>query len=316
MVADRDSTTLQFLAQHSNKTTKSGNVQHPLVRVRTLARLAEGIGLLNIKKKDGKVEITDLGREYYSKRAADKWSLSQAQKELLCDYILSDYYRTETIYAITSLFKLVKSGYTGRALAHQFAIEIGKEQAWKSEVTYKGFTEFGLNYINELGLLEIDDKSLLLKDMAKEVRYQENVNTVQPIKLPDGELPRPEPKKLGNSEKYTSNPRRSKNALIHAGFKCEINQTHTTFINKKSKQQYMEAHHLIPMQQQGKFENDIDVPENILCLCPNCHRKIHLADDASKKEMLKQVYEKKKDELPKRGIEISFNTLKRFYSMS
>jgi len=315
LTARKGTTDLQTLAVNYPETTKSGNVKHPLVRVRTLARLAEGMGLLTISKRK-KVEITDLGEKYYDARLNDKWSLSKAQKEILCDYILSDYYRTETIYSITTLFGLYKSGYVGDELAHQFALNIGKDKLWKSPVTYRGFTKFVLSYIQEMGLLEIDDKDLLLDKISKERRYQESVNDVEPIHLPQGNLPRPKPKKYGKSSRYLSNPRRSKNALIAAEFKCEIDQNHTTFLNKKSKKQYMEAHHLIPISRQVDFIHDIDVPENILCLCPNCHRKIHLAEDISKKEILKQAFEIKKHQLPQGGISIDFKALVGIYGVS
>ena len=145
--ADKETTDLDTLANNYQNTTKSGDVKHPLVRVRTLARFAEGLGLLDMSQ-DKTVTITDLGRQYYQLRADEKWSVSKYQAQLLRDYIWSDTQRTETIYSITTLFNLIKSGYTDDELTHRFAIEIGKEDAWKSDVTYKGFTEFGMNYIS------------------------------------------------------------------------------------------------------------------------------------------------------------------------
>lgn len=47
-VAKRDNTDIQTLADLSQHTTKSGKAKHPMVRVRTLARLAEGVGLVEI----------------------------------------------------------------------------------------------------------------------------------------------------------------------------------------------------------------------------------------------------------------------------
>jgi len=313
-VMQQGTTDLQTIADLSAHTTKSGKVKHPLVRVRTLARLAEGVGLIEIFEKN-KVRITEIGKQYSNARTGDKWSISKVQQKILGKYIISDYYRTETIYSITTLFELCKKGYTGDDLSHQFAIEIGKDDAWKSKVTYHGFTNFGLNYISELGLLDIDEKDLLIEDISKEQRYQKDLNIVDPIKVPPGKIPRPKPKKYGGSERYSTNPRRARNALEMANFKCELDSNHTTFINKKSKKQFMEAHHLIPMGKQDSFEFDIDVPENILCLCPNCHRKIHLAEDNQKKEVLLQVYEQRRDKLPQRGIFLNFETLLDFYSI-
>ena len=151
LTADKETTDLDTLANNYQNTTKSGDVKHPLVRVRTLARFAEGLGLLDMSL-DKTVTITDLGRQYYQLRADEKWSVSKYQAQLHRDYIWSDTKRTETIYSITTLFNLIKSGYTDDELTHRFAIEIGKEGAWKSDVTYKGFTEFGMNYLEELGM--------------------------------------------------------------------------------------------------------------------------------------------------------------------
>ena len=53
-VAKKGTTDLQTLADLSAQTTKSGKAKHPLVRVRTLARLAEGIGLIEIFEKNTK----------------------------------------------------------------------------------------------------------------------------------------------------------------------------------------------------------------------------------------------------------------------
>jgi 5-methylcytosine-specific restriction protein A len=153
--ARQGATNLQTIADNYRETTKSGDVKHPLVRVRTLARLAEGIGLIKISKGN-RVEITALGKRYYDARSSDKWVLSEAQKELLCKHILADENRTGTIYSITSLLNLRRSGHSGEELAREFAIAIGKDDAWNSDVTYKGFTQFVSSYIEELGLLERD----------------------------------------------------------------------------------------------------------------------------------------------------------------
>ena len=50
--------------------------------------------------------------------------------------------------------------------------------------------------------------------------------------------------------------------------------------------QFVEVHHLIPMEKQNDFEDSLDVPENIVALCPNCHRKIHLASKSEKQPMI------------------------------
>ena len=77
----------------------------------------------------------------------------------------------------------------------------------------------------------------------------------------------------------------------------------------------MEAHHLIPMSKQGMFEYDIDVPENILSVCPTCHRKVHLAKDNDKKKILFEAFKNRKSMLMERGIVLDINMLLSMYSI-
>ena len=64
-VAKRGITDLQALAGLSAHTTKSGKVKHPLVRVRTLARFAEGLGLIEIINAGvSEIVVTDIRDRY------------------------------------------------------------------------------------------------------------------------------------------------------------------------------------------------------------------------------------------------------------
>lgn len=150
------STDLATLAEHSGETTKSGKAKHPMHRVRELVRFAVGIGLIRKIGKSG-IEITELGRKYSQLRAEEKWSLSKQQKEILREHILSNPSASQTIHSIASLLGLVEGGYSGKALAQQYAVIIGKKDAWRSEVTSNDFTNFGLSYLRELGFIGRDN---------------------------------------------------------------------------------------------------------------------------------------------------------------
>jgi 5-methylcytosine-specific restriction protein A len=75
----------------------------------------------------------------------------------------------------------------------------------------------------------------------------------------------------------------------------------------------MEAHHLIPMSIQKDFTNSLDVPGNIISVCPNCHRKLHYACLEDKEGMINILYEKRKKGLERFGIDISLNELFKLY---
>lgn len=112
------------------------------------------------------------------------------------------------------------------------------------------------------------------------------------------------------THKFKRNEQLAKNALARAQYKCSIDSNHSSFETKNGNQ-YMEAHHLIPLSKQDDFEYSLDVDANVVCLCPNCHKKLHYGKDVE--DMLKALYEDRKDKLLSSGIEINFEDLLELY---
>lgn len=101
------------------------------------------------------------------------------------------------------------------------------------------------------------------------------------------------------------------NALAHAHYECEVDASHLTFIRKKSEKKYTEPHHLIPMAFSDEFEVSLDVEENIVSLCSNCHNLIHYGKDAN--ILITQLYEERKTVLENVGINITLGRLLSMY---
>ena len=64
------------------------------------------------------------------------------------------------------------------------------------------------------------------------------------------------------------------------------------------------------------FNFNIDVLENVVCLCPNCHARIHFSDMRDRKTMLKYLFEKKKDDLESAYIQINLRELNNLYQIN
>lgn len=115
----------------------------------------------------------------------------------------------------------------------------------------------------------------------------------------------PETGSQATSSRPKTNAKLGKTKLEQADFKCEINPAHNTFEtkgkNEKKSHQYMESHHFIPMKAQKDFKGiNLDRMENLVCLCPNCHRQMHYGTIEAKKEILKEIYAKKYYDLYKK----------------
>ena len=110
---------------------------------------------------------------------------------------------------------------------------------------------------------------------------------------------------------YPRDQQKKVNALMRSGFKCEFDESHESFISRKTGKRYLEPHHLIPLEYWESFKKDIDVEANIVCLCSNCHNEVHYGANAER--IIKCLYMKRKDELQSAEIGISFENLMKMY---
>ena len=106
----------------------------------------------------------------------------------------------------------------------------------------------------------------------------------------------------------------AKNSLRHARWKCEFNASHETFPRRIDGLPYLETHHLIPLKYANRFGTSIDVPENIVCLCSMCHNRIHYGKN--NREIIEYLWNLRKDDLRKLGIDIGLSQLLTFYNIN
>ncbi|MEI7884380.1 MAG: HNH endonuclease [Clostridia bacterium] len=92
--------------------------------------------------------------------------------------------------------------------------------------------------------------------------------------------------------------------LKASDYSCEYNINHKTFTAKASGYEYMEGHHLIPLRNQEKFKNSLDIYANIVSLCPICHRLLHSAVQQQKERVIEKIFYVRKERLYSSGISL------------
>jgi len=93
-------------------------------------------------------------------------------------------------------------------------------------------------------------------------------------------------------------------AKMLTGYKCFIDNSHESFEDRTG-HNYVDTMHLVPLANDKEYEADLDVIENIVCLCPNCMARLYEGKDIDREKMLVDIYYRKKDELEKAGIKAS-----------
>ncbi len=197
-----------------------------------------------------------------------------------------------------------------------FFIDLGILKRIKENYYLSFFTQE--NYLNEISNLSIynDTKGLDQKYISDEENINEKFDYHYHNKEILKKLNNRKPKLEENSRtRYFTDRRIKETVFKNNEYKCFFDNSHTTFLRINGTQ-FMEGHHIIPMNAQKDFKNvNIDRVENILCLCPNCHRKVHLSLKDEKKQLLRKVYEAKRKDLFNAKLNITFNDLyKKYYS--
>ncbi|WNF21307.1 hypothetical protein [Mesobacillus jeotgali] len=156
--------------------------------------------------------------------------------------------------------------------------------------------------------IHIDPESIVFKKQLnlddEDDIFQQEIGAAA-VKLP----------RTSSSLKYPRDPKVALTALMKEEFQCEGNPEHETFESASGKP-YMEAHHLIPISLQSKFDASLDVVENIACLCPGDHRLIHYGIGEQKVELLYKLWNRKKEGLKRRGIVIGYEEFLSIYIQS
>lgn len=166
-------------------------------------------------------------------------------------------------------------------------------------------------------VLAIEDDLLLDEEEYNErvEKYLSNGGTISPTY---NEAPKEKADLILDSSKKGIYPRDkavAANALTLANFQCEVDITHPSFTRRTLNNNYTEAHHLVPLENHEEFSYSLDVEENVVSLCSNCHNCIHYGVNSEREILIQTLYEKRKDMLKKVGIDITFKQLKELYDI-
>jgi hypothetical protein len=97
--------------------------------------------------------------------------------------------------------------------------------------------------------------------------------------------------------------------IINKKFKCELDNIEerkcSYFISESTGKNYLEGHHLIPVEYWKKFKYSIDVSGNIVPLCPRCHRELHHGQKQRIKKLLIYLLREREKRLSKCNISLN-----------
>ncbi|WP_405276684.1 HNH endonuclease [Methanobrevibacter sp.] len=105
------------------------------------------------------------------------------------------------------------------------------------------------------------------------------------------------------------NPNVIQTVLEDSEYSCFFDKTHITF-ESYNRPNYVEGHHVIPVALNDSFDEELDCEDNVIALCPNCHKAIHYATNEHKEDLLKYIID---NDVNLSRFDITLEDLKEFY---
>lgn len=208
--------------------------------------------------------------------------------------------------------------YDLRNYKDKFIISIAKYNTYmfRRQRFYKGtypkLDKKILNYLeNYLNPAESVDDTIFQEEVQKE-------DSSKAKALPNDSTEKPSYRTGTNGRQVDKKARITKAALIEAEFKCAGNEKHITFTTTRG-DIYMEGHHFIPCTCTNsedfwnKYNVNIDCVENIISLCPICHRLVHFGSEQERSDLLEKLYYIQITKIKSIGIDISLDELLNLY---
>lgn len=193
---------------------------------------------------------------------------------------------------------------------------------------------FNINLINRPQNEEVEMKaphakkiiSTFIDEEDNESDYLEKIDSISEYNINEdvgNEAYKEEPiiaKKFEVGRRFRVNPLLGKIAIQKAYYCCEKDHNHMTFTSNRTHKNYMEAHHLIPVcfQQEiwDKYHINIDCIENLVSLCPICHKAIHYGTKEVKTEIITELYEKILPKYKSIDFDITLDEIKNLYNIN
>ncbi len=237
-----------------------------------------------------------------------------------------DDYTPNINYRILSTIRSL--GLLEEAGQDQFGFQIfnltskAKNLIAKIDYNIANYSNYGVEIIQKEETRDLEPKNTIKEKSREEIFedifdeiYLAQSNEVSPDKISNIlNLDSPQPITNNYAKNSTRrDPVKAANARVAANYLCEYNSNHRSFTNKATNHDYVEAHHLIPMQLQNRFFYSLDIEANIVALCPVCHRMIHHATNEEKRDIITKLYNDRIERLKKCNIYIELDDLLKFY---
>ena len=123
----------------------------------------------------------------------------------------------------------------------------------------------------------------------------------------------------GGRKRFKTQKKIRDSVLKKANYLCDCNDARHFYFESTEFNNYVEGHHIVPMNRQLEYYHDssinLDIPNNIIPLCPNCHCQIHLGSRKARLEIISEIYVRNKAKLLAFNSSLTLAILASYYNI-
>jgi len=255
---------------------------------------------------------------------------NENEKQKLHEYVRSNYETKARNCILSKKFKA--SGVYDRGMVIDNAKVLFLMEYFLQNMKFDGYEDYTHKIIECYKQIELIDEDRVLhfieenREVYQMIYYnlfeQDMLEIDETVYEDEGIIPI---EKIDNTTTATITKFKQINSILkrkameRANYKCELeilcNCASHYFTSKKTGQNYLEIHHLIPREFSNEFENSIETVENYVSLCPRCHRLLHQANDRERTMALNSLFAQRGELLKARGITVDNRTIKKYYGI-
>ena len=120
-------------------------------------------------------------------------------------------------------------------------------------------------------------------------------------------------------KRFKTNKKIRDSVLAKANYLCDCNDSKHFYFESVELDNYVEGHHIVPMNRQQEYYFDssinLDIPNNIIPLCPNCHSQIHLGSRQARLKIISELYVRNKAKLLSINPNLTLSILASYYNI-
>lgn len=226
----------------------------------------------------------------------------------------------ETNNTLTATFETIPVGqeqkffalkmYAIAIINTKYQIDLTDALQKTSDVTIKRLYEF-INYINTAEVREMINinNAKEIDDNIVDVDTASDDNFENPIIV------------YKNGKKTFARRKNLREVIVkNYNYLCDCHEDkHYYFTSSATNKNYLEGHHMIPMENQHQYweerQINLDIPMNLIPLCPHCHSKIHKATKGEKVQIITEIYNRHERDLKKIDDNITLEKFATFYQV-